>query len=379
MRTCAFLLLAVSLVVPFAGTAQARAADIPLDDSTILESLPVGPRPIATGNASLPTALLAARAQLDSAHQLGDPRYLGYAEARLAPWLKLPEPPTEVLLLRARLLQANHRFDAAQADLARVLMRSPGHAEALLLSASIHQVRGRYPEARQACSGLKGLELLPLALICQAQVDGVTGHARAALTRLQKLPRRTLGLTPAQAAWLDLSLADLADRLGEDALAEAALKRALPSGAEAVGMYADWLQAEGRGSESLGLLRAWTAHDGLLMRLARAEQATQAEAFQQHRDELLRRLAAFRQRGEVGHEREQAMLYLDVLQDPGKALVLARRNWQQQRETADLRIYARAAIAARADADLALLRAWQSQTGFEDRRSEGWLRRSSAP
>jgi len=248
-------MLVVSLVVPFMGTAQARLAEIPLDDSTILESLPAGPRPIvrsnSSGPASLPNALLAARAQLEAAHQQGDPRYLGYAEAQLGPWLNLPEPPTDVLLLRARLLQANHRFDAALSDLARVLKRSPGQPEALLLSASINQVRGRYPEVRQACSGLKGLALLPLALICQAQIDGVTGQARSALTRLQKLPRSTLGLTPAQAAWLDLGIADLADRLGDNALTEASLKRALPSGAEAVGAYADWLQAEGRAAESL--------------------------------------------------------------------------------------------------------------------------------
>lgn len=372
-------MFALSLVVPFMGTAQARLTEIPLDDSTIIESLPVGPRPIAPTTSSLPAALLAARAQLDTAHQLGDPRYLGYAEARLGPWLKLPDPPTEVLLLRARLLQANHRFDAALSDLGRVLQRSPVHAEALLLSASIHQVRGRYSEARQACRGLQGLELLALALICQAQVDGVTGKARAALMRLQKLPRQTLGLTPAQAAWLDLSIADIADRLGEPADAEASLKRAVSSGAEAVGAYVDWLHAEGRDAESLVLLRKWTAHDGLLMRLARAEQPTRPAEFKLHHAELLRRLAAFRQRGEVGHEREQAMLYLDVLLDPGNALLLARRNWQQQRETADLRIYARAALAAKATADLALLRAWKAQTGFEDRRSDDWLRKSSTP
>lgn len=375
-------MLVVSLVVPFMGTAQARLAEIPLDDSTIIESLPFGPRPVVLPNSSspalLPNALLAARAQLEAAHQQGDPRYLGYAEAQLGPWLNLPEPPTDVLLLRARLLQANHRFDAALSDLVRVLKRSPGQPEALLLSASIHQVRGRYPEARQACGGLKGMALLPLSLICQAQIDGVTGQARAALTRLQKLPRSKLGLTPAQAAWLDLGVADLADRLGDNALTEASLKRALPSGAEAVGAYADWLQAEGRDAENLVLLRPWTAHDGLLMRLARAEQTTQSAAFKQHRAELLRRLAAFRQRGEAGHEREQALLYLDVLKDSNNALTLARRNWQQQRETADFRVYGRAARAANASADLDLLRAWQAQTGFEDRRSDAWLRPAGA-
>lgn len=379
MRRCLHLMLALSLVVPFMGTAQARLTEIPLNDSTIIESLPVGPRPVVRPNASLPKALLAARTQLEAAHQQGDPRYLGYAEAQLGPWLNLPEPPTDVLLLRARLLQANHRFDAALIDLGRVLKRSPGQPEALLLSASINQVRGRYSEARLACRGLQGLELLPLALICQAQIDGVTGQARAALTRLQKLPRRNLGLTPAQGAWLDLGIADLADRLGDNSLTEASLRRALVSGAEAVGAYADWLHAEGRDAESLVLLRKWTTHDGLLMRLARAEQTSQPGVFRQHRAELLRRLADFRQRGEAGHEREQALLYLDVLKDPDNALVLARRNWQQQRETADFRIYGRAARAANAVADLNLLRAWQAQTGFEDRRSDVWLSQSRAP
>ncbi len=376
-------MFAISLVVPLVGTAQARTAEIPLNDSTILESLPAGPRPIVRTNAStpasLPTALIAARAQLQAAHQQGDPRYLGYAEAQLGPWLNLPEPPTDVLLLRARLLQANHRFDPALSDLGRVLKRSPNQPEALLLSASINQVRGRYSEARQACRGLQGLELLPLSLICQAQLDGVTGQARAALTRLQKLPRRNLGLTPGQSAWLDLGIADLADRLGETALTEASLKSALASGAEAVGAYADWLHAEDRDAESPALLRPWTAHDGLLMRLARAERTSLPAAFKTHRAELLRRLAAFRQRGETGHEREQALLYLDVLQEPDNALMLARRNWQNQRETADFRVYGRAALAANASADLDLLRAWQAQTGFEDRRSEAWLRTSGAP
>ena len=56
-----------------------------------------------------------------------------------------------------------------------------------------------------------------------------------------------------------------------------------------------------------------------------------------------------------------------------------RQRGQQQREAADFRVYGRAARAANASADLDLLRAWQAQTGFEDRRSEDWLRRSSVP
>lgn len=375
MRKLTFLALVICLVVPFMGTAQAGSSVLPTDDNVVLESLPAGPRPVGrvNANASLASALASARTQLEAAHRLGDPRYLGYAEAQLEPWLRLPEPPIDVLLLRARLLQANHRFEPALADLNTVLKREPHQAEAQLLGASIELVRGHYHEARQFCDGVRGLTSLPLMLICRAQVDGVTGQAKQALVNLQKLPRSGLGLTPGQSAWLDLGLADIADRLGDNAIAETAYKRALANGAEAVGAYADWLHAQGRDAESLKLLQPWTTHDGLFMRLARAELALNKPNFAIHRTQLLERLAAFRQRGEVGHEREQAMLYLTVLKQAEPALVLARSNWQNQRESADFRIYAQSALAAHAVADLQVLRDWQAKTGFEDRRAVVWL------
>ena len=73
----------------------------------------------------------------------GDPRYDGYAQAALAPWWDLAEPPVPVLILRATLEQRRHDFDAALADLERVLARQPRHPQALLTKATILEVQGK--------------------------------------------------------------------------------------------------------------------------------------------------------------------------------------------------------------------------------------------
>ncbi|MGH8479844.1 MAG: hypothetical protein ACREXK_09760 [Gammaproteobacteria bacterium] len=59
-----------------------------------------------------------------------DPRYYGYAQAALEPWWTLPDPPVDVLLLRAAIHQGRHAFDAAIKDLSRLLAKDPRLAHA---------------------------------------------------------------------------------------------------------------------------------------------------------------------------------------------------------------------------------------------------------
>ena len=74
---------------------------------------------------NLPLALRLARSYLELGRVTGDPRYSGYAEAALAPWWDLAEPPEQVLLSRATMRQRVHQFDAALADLDAVLSANP--------------------------------------------------------------------------------------------------------------------------------------------------------------------------------------------------------------------------------------------------------------
>ena len=139
---------------------------MPADDAQVLERLP-GRERTAIPRAEVAAARAAVQAPNDPAPATalatayvrasraeGDPRFLGYAQAALAPWWKDPEAPTAVLMLRATILQSRHEFDAAGADLDRMLQRDPRHAQALLTRATVLTVRGKYAEARDDCDRL---------------------------------------------------------------------------------------------------------------------------------------------------------------------------------------------------------------------------------
>ena len=81
---------------------------------------------------------------IERSREEGDPRYLGYAEAVLAPWWKLSKPPVDILVLRATLLQSTHQFDKALADIDAVLKLDSANGQAWITRATILQVQGKY-------------------------------------------------------------------------------------------------------------------------------------------------------------------------------------------------------------------------------------------
>jgi hypothetical protein len=71
------------------------------------------------------------------------------------------------------------------------------------------------------------------------------------------------------------------------------------------------------------------------------------------------------------HAREHARFLLEVKGDSAGALKLAARNWQVQREPADVRVYLAAARAAGNQPALQVIQQWIAQTGYEDRWASG--------
>ena len=106
-------------------TAGLRAAPfLPADDAQVLERLPgrntaqfreLKALQVAAAQApnDLARATAVATAYIRVSRLEGDPRFLGYAQAALAPWWKDPAAPTAVLILRATILQSSHQFDSA--------------------------------------------------------------------------------------------------------------------------------------------------------------------------------------------------------------------------------------------------------------------------
>ncbi len=112
-----------------------------------------------------------------------------------------------------------------------------------------------------------------------------------------------------------------------------------------LGAYADFLLDHGRYREVLSHLQHETKADGLLLRLAIAEQTLAVPSSKSHISDLAARFAASRERGTSVHVREEARFTLALQQDAKRALPLAQANWNVQREPADARILLESALA----------------------------------
>jgi hypothetical protein len=171
-------------------------------------------------------------------------------------------------------------------------------------------------------------------------------------------------------AWILDQLADMAQRAGDEQAAEADLLAALhaaPRDGYSKGAYADLLLRQSRNTEVVQLLGGDESQDNLLLRLAIAGTRLHTVEGRRWSDMFQARYEAARRDGDFTHLREQARFALDVRGDAANALELAQRNWQAQREPADVRVYFAAATAAGDRAALQNLATWIKQTHYEDR------------
>ncbi len=351
-------LIVIGAVV-YRPAASASTPRVPASDSEVLAQLPAARRDpneaarvklrdaLAANPHDLSTALALARVDVEASRSRGDPRFLGYAQAALAPWWDLPDPPTEVAVLRATIRQSQHDFTGALADLDRVTKDAPANAQAWLTRAVVLTVVGRYDDARASCGPLERLAPALVVAVCNAQVDSVTGSAKAAYDRLAAT---LAGAPPELRDWALTALGDIAMRLGRDADAERHYRDALaidPADPYAIGALADLLLDTNRAADAARLVEGLTDNDGLLLRLALAEKTTNSPNATADADKLAARHDASRLRGDVVHRREQARFELGVRGDAKAALALAVANWSVQREPWDARVVLESALAAK--------------------------------
>ncbi len=315
------------------------------------------------------TALALARRYFELANAEGDPRYVGYAQAALAPWWDLPDPPRELRVTRAMLKQYSHDFGGAMADLEAATRADPDDAEAWSWRAAIHMVQADYAGARADCEGMRR-SVSELGYVgCVAYLDGTTGKAAAAHRALSQALARARGATPEEKVWVRTRLAELAQRMGDPALAERHFRDAFAQKVTdqfLLAAWADFLLDRGRAAEVVPLLRDWARSDILLLRLALAEHALGAPEAKDHIAALKARFDAAALRGDKLHQQEEARFNLYLLGDKARALALARENWKLQREPRDARIVLEAALAANdAGAGREALD-WLERSGHED-------------
>ena len=331
---------------------------VPTNDAVVLERLPEKDDAALAKLKRMRAALIAnprnldiavrvARQALGAARTLGDPRFLGHAQAALAPWWTGYDVPPTALLLRATLKQSQHDFEGALVDLDRLLAVQPSLPQARLTRATVLAVVGRYADARRDCAQLSGRASPMVIAGCDAtpaSLSGTAAAAYAALTRALTEP----GGDPGVREWASTLAAEIAARRGDAVAAEVHFRAALaldPRDAYLRASYADFLLDQNRPRDVVRLLRDDERNDALLLRLALAEQALgdHRASFAAHREELSARFDAARRRGDGLHRREEARFRLAIERDARAALALARDNWAVQREPADLRILIEAA------------------------------------
>ncbi|WP_230492126.1 MULTISPECIES: lipopolysaccharide assembly protein LapB [unclassified Janthinobacterium] len=300
-----------------------------------------------------------------------DPRYLGYAQAALAPWWRQAAPPLPVRLLRATILQSTHHFGAALQDLDAVIAQQPQNAQAWLTRATVLTVQGDYAHATASCARLSALTTQLVTVTCIANVASVTGRAAASERLLELTLQRSAGAAPELESWAATLLAEMATRRGETTLADTRYKSALarqPRDSYLLGAYADFLLDRQRPQEVVQLLQDRQRIDALLLRYALALQALPGKqaAFLAAKAELAARFNAAMQRGDTVHQREQARFALFLQQDVPAALQLAQKNWAIQKEVPDMRILLEAALAARNYGAARPVLAWIAANGVED-------------
>ena len=323
-------------------------------------------------------AVKVAQRYLDQAHASGDPRFAGLALAALRAWPDPARMPADLLLMRATLQQYLHEFDAAVGDL-RLLLARPGserNSQAWLTLATVLRVQGRYADSDAACREVGGAGVSVYATACLAEnaaLRGEVGAARKSFEALLADPQLAAGTR----AWLTTSLAELEERDGRVAAADAAYRAVLRLGPDtyAAIAYADFLIAQRRPVEALKVLKDEARTDTVVLRLAIA--GTLAKTAQGERDvaEMRERIALANERPEarVFHGREQAMFALVVERAPELALALARGDVARQREPLDLLVFAEAARASGQREAIEEARRLKAAVGLHDRRIDALL------
>lgn len=371
------------------GTSHA-APFLPSDDKQVLERVrerPLDPdwrevRRLRDAVSRRPddlevTTRLALR-YIDRSRSEADPRYLGYAEAVLSPWLAREQPPAEALLLRATLRQSLHRFDEALEDLRLALSRNPRSAQGWLTAALLHQVRGDYGQARRHCTPLIRLAGEVVAGACLASVGSLTGQAEPSYDLLSRLYSRERILNPVERQWVTTLLAEMAERRGAGPEAEGHYREALRIGLHdpyLLAAYGDFLLDRGRAEEVIRLLRHERKVDALLLRLALAERAANHPEATADREVLRARFEAARRRGDRVHLREEARFALRLLDDAAASVRLAQENWAIQKEPADARILLEATLVMQDRTAAMPVMDWIASHHLEDVRLMALIRR----
>lgn len=379
---CFLLVIGLALVAPLARSAAPLW--LPTRGDEVVQTL--GPRlstdagSAAQSNSAPTQAVDQARQAITLARDLGDPRYLGRAQAALAPWWGKSSAPPDLRVLEASILQSRHHFDEARQILHQVVAQTPGHSQAWLILASLDKLQGRYPSARTACDKLLGGPAEIYGLACRSELLSHTGQfaqARSGYTQL--LPGR---ISSGQRAWLLSLLAENEERAGDFTAALLAYRASLALDRDpyTATVAADLYLRRSEPQSALDVLNTLPDSDAVVLRRAHAHLLLRDAQANSLIENLAQRFAIVDSRVDPAsaHARERLYLWLRLRTDrpapPDPSwLLVAQANLAQQKESIDWQLAFEAASKLADQSALTRLREQLRASGLVDARLQPWL------
>ena len=150
----------ISTLLIFCLSLAQAAPFTPASDADVVERLPGRASDPATRRVDSLRKQLAARPDdtdlrveiarryFDMAMAQGDPRYVGYASAAIAPLAKTAPANADYALVLGLIQQFSHEFEPALASLAKASQLNPKSPEPLLWRSAIFMVQARYPDRK---------------------------------------------------------------------------------------------------------------------------------------------------------------------------------------------------------------------------------------
>ena len=296
-----------------------------------------------------------ARLYITMAKTQTDPRYYGLAHSIIKPWWNTKDN-TDVMLIKANILEFDHKFSDALVELNKILSIKP-HTQSLLMRANIYQVTGDYQKVTQDCTRLLYRASPLVSSTCQFSVSGFTSNSiktNEQIADLLLLLQNTMNASNDIQLWVLGLAAESASLNNEWIDAEKIKKQSLAikdNDVYILSLYADLLLKQQRFQECIQLLKPHINQTTLLVRYLVAEKQLYGKLKATHvQNDFDLRIREDDIKGDQRHLREYSFYQLYVQKNINLALKNALTNWHNQKELIDsLILYRAASVLGRQD------------------------------
>lgn len=297
------------------------------------------------------------------ARETDEPRYYGLAETLVKPWWDVRNN-TQFNLLKAILLQFNHKFEESNQILTYVISQNPRNASALLLRANNLMANGAYKSALEDCYALTLISSPSVSAACVVAIKGLqldSSQINVLLNNVFLMMQREKGLNKASQQWIASILFELSLLHKQYQLLDAAYEYAhnahiIDEKLRVLYSYS-LIQRGMRENINSVLTEKEKGIEARILHLLALKNSKQLQ-FQQERKEVEARLRRESRRSGL-HLRQLAMFELYINNNPRKAFLHAKKNWKIQQSISDAMLLFQCAAPLGEIKALDELKSWQ--------------------